>query len=256
MLSPEPPADPVEPTPRRSRLTWGVLVPVVTAGAGIMFAMSFLSAQGNDLRSDRDLPQLILERNEQVLEKATALDVLQGEVDALSKASAPSDQRIGLLTKKAESIAAAAAATKIAGPALTVSLSDAKLESGEIPEGFNADDVVVHQQDVQAVVNALWGAGAEGMMIQDQRVISTSAVRCVGNTLILQGRVYSPPYVITAVGDVEKLERALDSDPVIDIYKDYVDAVGLGYEVQQQASVELPAYSGSVDLEYATALSQ
>ena len=29
--------------------------------------------------------------------------------------------------------------------------------------------------------------------LQDQRVISTSAVRRVGNTLILQGRVYSPP---------------------------------------------------------------
>ena len=44
------------------------------------------------------------------------------------------------------------------------------------------------------MVNALWAGGAEAMQIMDQRVISTSAVRCVGNTLILQGRVYSPPY--------------------------------------------------------------
>ena len=38
-------------------------------------------------------------------------------------------------------------------------------------------------------------------MIQDQRIIATSAVQCVGNTLLLQGRVYSPPYVIKAIGD-------------------------------------------------------
>lgn len=89
-------------------------------------------------------------------------------------------------------------------------LSDART-GGRIPDGYTVDDVVVHQQDVQAVVNALWAAGAEAMTIQDQRVIATSAVRCVGNTLILQGRVYSPPYVITAIGDIGSLRSGLDS---------------------------------------------
>jgi uncharacterized protein YlxW (UPF0749 family) len=254
MSSVEQPSEADEQQGTRARLSWRLLVPVVTAGAGLMFAMSFSAAQGSDLRSERDLPALILERNEQVGEKVLALDHLQREVDVLSKASAPSDDRVTALTKLAEQTAAAAAGTKLTGPALTVSLTDAQLDAGELPEGFSPDDVVVHQQDVQAVVNALWSAGADGMMIQDQRVISTSAVRCVGNTLILQGRVYAPPYVITAVGDVDKMQDALDSDPTIEIYKQYVDAVGLGYEVQQHASVELPAYSGSVDLEYAKAV--
>ena len=54
------------------------------------------------------------------------------------------------------------------------------------------------------MVNALWQGGARGIQVMDQRLISTSAVRCVGNTLILQGRVYSPPYRITAVGDPDE----------------------------------------------------
>ena len=54
------------------------------------------------------------------------------------------------------------------------------------------DDLVVHQQDVQSVVNALWAGGAEAMMIMDQRVVNTSAVRCIGNTLLLQGRRTRP----------------------------------------------------------------
>ena len=238
----------------RVRLSWRLLVPLVTAGAGLMFAMSFSAAKGSDLRSDRDLTALILERNDVVAEQARVLDELQAEVDVLSKASAPSDDRVATLTALAERVATSAAATPLVGPALTVSLTDAQLGPGELPEGFTPDDVVVHQQDVQAVVNALWSAGADGMMIQDQRVISTSAVRCVGNTLILQGRVYSPPYTITAIGDIEQLQAALDADPTIEIYKQYVDAVGLGYEVEQHRSVELPAYSGSVDLAYAQAL--
>ncbi len=59
---------------------------------------------------------------------------------------------------------------------------------------MSPDDLVVHQQDVQAVVNALWAGGADAVQVMDQRLLSTSAVRCVGNTLLLNGRVYSPPY--------------------------------------------------------------
>jgi uncharacterized protein YlxW (UPF0749 family) len=253
MSSVEPP--PVEDEQRgsRARLSWKLLVPLVTAGAGLMFAMSFSAAQGSDLRSDRDLTQLILERNEHVAEEATVLDRLHREVDVLSQTASPSDERVAALTKAADALATSAAATKLSGPGLTVSLTDAPLEGGKLPDGATPDDVVVHQQDVQAVVNALWAAGADGMMIQDQRIISTSAVRCVGNTLILQGRVYAPPYVITAIGDADTLEAALDADPTIDVYKQWVDYVGLGYDVQRRGSVDLPAFSGSVDLEYAKA---
>ena len=238
----------------RPRLTWRLVVPVVTAAAGVMFAMSFQAAQGSDLRADRDLPQLIMDGDAQVAVKAAQLDALQREVDALSQASAPSDERLASLTKRADALAQTAATTKVRGTAIEVALDDARRTVDSLPDGFTADDIVVHQQDVQAVVNALWASGAEAMMIQDQRVISTSAVRCVGNTLILQGRVYAPPYRITAIGDVDRMQRGLDEDAAISIYKQYVDAVGLGWSVQTPGSVEFPAYSGSVDFQYASPL--
>ena len=114
---------------------------------------------------------------------------------------------------------------------------------------------MVHQQDVQGVVNALWRGGAESMQIMDQRVVSTSAVRCVGNTLILQGRVYSPPFTITAIGDQEDLQAALDEDPAVSVYKQYVDAVGLGYEVEHDDETELPPFDGRTTLDHARPLS-
>ena len=66
------------------------------------------------------------------------------------------------------------------------------------------------------MVNALWQGGAQGIKVMDQRLISTSAVRCVGNTLILQGRVYSPPYKITGgrrPGEAAAGARGLPGDP-------------------------------------------
>ena len=120
-----------------------------------------------------------------------------------------------------------------------------------LPEGTSPDDLVVHQQDVQAVVNALWAGGAEAMQIMDQRVISTSAVRCVGNTLILQGRVYSPPYEITAIGDPDRLYEALDAAPRGATYRYYVDTYGLVYETRAAAQTTLPGYDGSLELMHA-----
>ncbi|GAA6525905.1 DUF881 domain-containing protein [Intrasporangium sp. DVR] len=236
----------------RPRLGWRFLVPLVTAAAGLMFAMSFQAAQGDDLRADRDLPSLIIEGNARNEEKAKELDLIQQEVDALTRASGPKDSRLDALNHESEEIAGAAAATPVRGPAVEVVLDDSSLRLDQLPSRFTADDIVVHQQDVQAVVNALWASGAEAMMIQDQRVISTSAVRCVGNTLILQGRVYAPPYRIEAIGDVDALLQGLDADPTIHTYLDYVQAVGLGWEVNTHREAEFPAYSGSVDLDHAT----
>ena len=63
----------------------------------------------------------------------------------------------------------------------------------------NINDYVVHQEDVEAVVNALWAGGAESMMIMDQRVLFNSAVICQGNVLLLQGKKYSPPFTVSAI---------------------------------------------------------
>ena len=88
-------------------------------------------------------------------------------------------------------------------------------------------------------------------MLQDQRVISTSAVRCVGNTLILQGRVYSPPYVIQAIGDLSTLRAALDKSESVAIYRQYAQLLGLGYDVSSKDHATFPEYAGGLSLLYA-----
>ena len=233
---------------------WSALVPLVAVGAGLMFATSAATAKGTDLRSSAaDLPGLIRKETRENSRQAETVRELRAQVDRLSAQQAPGDLRVTQLTKQADALELAAGTHAVRGPTVQVTLTDAKNVPSTLPEGVTVDDYVVHQQDVQAVVNALWQGGAEAMMLMDQRVISTSAVRCVGNTLILQGRVYSPPYVITAMGDPTALKAALDASPTVGIYRQWVGAVGLGYDVRVRADQTFPEYAGSINLQLAEA---
>ncbi|MCK9893200.1 DUF881 domain-containing protein [Frankia sp. AgB32] len=152
-----------------------------------------------------------------------------------------------------EELAGPAGRAAVHGPAVTVELNDAPPASrrGPFPPGVRApapDDLVVHQQDVQAVVNALWAGGAEAMTIMDRRVTAQTAVRCVGNTLLLHGEVFSPPFRITAIGGIAALRTRLGDDPQVRIYQQYVAAYGLGYRVTEVADARLPAYDGPLTL--------
>ncbi|MFH0243374.1 DUF881 domain-containing protein [Streptomyces sp. HK10] len=234
-------------------------VRLATAGvfalAGFLFWISFNTAQGTDLRTDDSmlrLSDLIEDRSYDIEALNDSVGALRREVDALARRDSggtESEKRVF------EELERTAGTRKLSGSGLTVTLDDAPPDATArmpgIPEP-QPNDLVVHQQDLQAVVNALWAGGAEGMKVMDQRLISTSAVRCVGNTLILQGRLYSPPYTVTAVGDPGRMREALDAAPAVRNYREYVDAYGLDWSVDEHDEVTLPGYSGAVDLTRST----
>jgi len=149
-------------------------------------------------------------------------------------------------------VSVAAGLAAMSGPGLTVELDDAPSETIE-SSGVKPDFLVVHQQDIQAVANAMWAGGAEAMTIQGQRVISTTGIKCVGNTVVLHGIPYSPPYVITAVGDPASMLTSINESPYIDIYMDYVEdpRYQLGWDVLLHDEVRLPGYDGSLELGHA-----
>lgn len=236
------------------RTPWTYLVTAVTVSAGLLFGISASASKGTDLRpGQRDLAEVVSDAGRRVATQADTAKTLQNEVDQLSKGG--TGTTAAGLAAKADALAPAAGFTPVKGNTVTVTLDDSKRDPSTLPAGGNLNWMVVHQQDVQSVVNALWAGGATAMMLMDQRVISTSAVRCVGNTLILQGRVYSPPFKITAMGNVDSLKLALENDRDVSNYRSYVDLVGLGYDVKTATDVTFPAFVGATKLRYATAVS-
>jgi uncharacterized protein YlxW (UPF0749 family) len=242
---------------RRRRLSaWGALVPVVALAAGLLFATSGRTAQGTDLRAGEitELSELIGQRNAVIARQADQLSQLQRQVQRLTEQAATRDGAVAAAQATGDAGALSAALVPLTGPGIVITLNDAPSRpDGSLPVNARADDLVIHQSDVQAVVNAVWAAAADGVAVMDQRLIATSAVRCVGNTLLLQGRTYSPPFEITAIADASAVRAQLAVSPQVAVFQQAVDAFGLTFEIRERPEVSLPAYDGPLDLEYASA---
>ena len=235
---------------------WTALVPVVALAAGLLFATSGRTAQGTDLRAGEvtELSELIAQRETAIAQQADQLSDLQQRVERLTDQAATRDGAVAAAQSSGDAGALSAALVPLTGPGVVITLDDAPARSdGSLPTNARPDDLVIHQSDVQAVVNAVWAAASDGVAVMDQRLIATSAVRCVGNTLLLQGRTYSPPFVVTAIGDAAAIRAQLDVSPQVAVFVQAVEDFGLTFSVRERPQVTVPAYDGPLDLQYAAA---
>ena len=233
----------------RQRRASHLVAALASALIGLLIVTSYLTARANGQigpERQNDLRGLVQEQADRNKDLQRRQAQLQGEVNALSNTAGNAQTKA--LQKRAAELGNLVGLSPLSAPGLRVVLDDAP--RAVHPDSVDVDALVVHQQDIQAVVNALWAGGARGVSIQGQRLISTSAVRCVGNSVVVEGVPYPPPYVIEAVGDQVALERALSESPAITIYQQYVTAYGLGYSVTRDV-VKLPGYTGPIALSYA-----
>lgn len=214
--------------------------------AGLLFTANARLAKDNEGRHPDNLAELVQVETKRVEELQDEVDDLREEVEGLADQQASGS--VSLDPVLAEQTGMAAGSAPVRGAGLVVELDDAPI--GQYGPDIHPDNLVVHQQDLEAVINALWAGGAEAMTLQDQRVLSTTAFRCVGNVLSLHGRVYSPPYRVQAIGDPERLRAALDESEQIATYREWVDVVGLGWSVAGADDLRLPG--GSRELVYAS----
>lgn len=223
-------------------------VALVLALSGALFAANAKFARASGDRHPQDLRELAQVETERVARLSTEVDSLRAVVDDLTAA-----QNAGLpVGEPSTGYLVEGGVLPVTGPGVTVRLEDAPADSPR-REDADLDALLVHQQDLQAVINALWAGGAEAMSLMDQRVISTSAFQCVGNVLKLHGRVYSPPYVVRAIGNPDDLRDGLDASPAVQLYVRDAAEVGLGWSVTDaDEPLELDAYSGATELSAAT----
>ena len=225
-----------------------VSIAVVGVIAGLLFAINAALFRSSGDREAQNLSDLVQEEEVRVGQITQDVEAIRADVDRLVEAaSAGEPPSEGGMTG---ATAVAAGRVAVAGPGVVVKLWDAPTSNA--PPGARPDDLLVHQQDVEAVVNALWAGGAEAMTIQGQRVTSKTAVRCVGNVLLLHRATYSPPYEIAAIGDSPELLDSLYSSPGVEVYLEYVEAVGLGWSAVRASALDMPAADSITGLSYAT----
>lgn len=170
---------------------------------------------------------------------------LRARVELLGSSAAARQQASADIEEALEILGRQAGLAPMSGRGVVVSLSDSDLV--ESPSG-NVNDLVIHSEDVRAVVNALWRAGAEAMSVNGQRLVGTSAVVCVGNTLLVNGTVHSPPYVVTAIG----AERSrFDTDPLMRRLRREAVAFRLGFSAESASDLVVAGFEGAVAFKHA-----
>ena len=214
-------------------LTSGIIVLVVTAVAGTLFGISAANARSRGAAAELTLTGLVAEQQRVVEQLEEDTERLRSENTLLLGQEFP---------ESAEVVASLDNRGELVGPGLTVSLDDSPPDF-KLDESTNVNVAVVHQQDVDAVMNALWEGGAEAMSVQDVRITSTTPVRCVGNVILVGSTSFAPPYRVTAIGDVSGMLRALDTDPAVGLYREDAARYGLGWRVQTTDRVTIPAAS-------------
>ena len=243
------------PGHRRYAGRWRAGTILAFALCGGLFVVSAQSSHGTDLRPGRYTDMAGLVRQEK--HDYQALEVrrtrLEREVAGLTEQV--DSKRVDEAKAKVGKLSPAAGFTEVRGAGVTVTLSDAP---AEVINESTQDNrlLVVHQQDIQAVVNAMWAGGAQAITIQGQRVISTTGIKCQGNAVQLQGLPYSQPYVISAVGPVDDLTNSLLHDDYLEIYREdaAIPDVSVGWDLQTRTQLVAPAYTGLSDLSYAKPL--
>ena len=239
----------------RRRNLWRIGTPVVVLMCGSLFVVSAANSGGTDLRPGRytDLASLVKDENDQYEALRSQVASLNTQVGVLT--ATMNDRDVERAHRRVERLEDPAGLVARQGPGVSITLSDAPEDLINSTTG-DVNRLLVHQQDIQAVVNALWKGGATAVTIAGQRVVSTTGIRCEGNSVQLQGVPYPQPYVIEAVGDQGSLLTAIEEDSYVSAYReDAADpSVSVGWELELEDSVTAPAYDGLRDLTYAEPL--
>jgi uncharacterized protein YlxW (UPF0749 family) len=218
----------------------------------ICFTLGFLIAvQVRALNSSPIAPthrvSVLIDRlasaQEEIRHLRQEVDRLRAQLSGYEKAMAEGKTATERLMGELHRLRVLAGLTKVRGPGIIVRVADAP----NPPPGLPSEGIV-HDSDLLMLVNELRNAGAEAVAINDQRVVATTAIRCVGTLITVNGVTVSPPYEIVAIGDPDKLTKALTMPGGI---VDGLKQMGIVVQVTRYPEVIIPSLGATPPLRFA-----
>ncbi len=188
-------------------------------------------------------------RREQTDLKGQLAD-LRGRLDEVQRAAAVQSGTLGELSSQIDDLKARAGLTAVVGEGVSVVLDDAK--SPATTRQQDLEKSICHSTDITDIVNAGWKGGAEAIAINDERMVGTSSVYCVGSTIMVNGTLMSPPFSVLMIGPQASLMRVFDDPSELRDIKQRNEIHGLGFRVTRQREVRVTGFTGSLAARYAT----
>jgi len=192
---------------------------------------------------------------EQNVRQQQVIKDLQEQVRTYEGSISDNTRAVRILKKEFEEFKLLAGLSPVEGPGVRVTLSDSPETrlpdlSPEEEKGY-----LIHDQDLYSLLNELKAAGAEALAISGadrrnlQRIVATTAIRCVGPSAVVNGTPLSAPYTILAIGNAADMRAALEMP------QGYVETRGLDVlkmiRIEEATSLVLPAFTGSFSPKHA-----
>lgn len=164
-----------------------------------------------------------------------------GELEAQDPGAAESLRR---LYADLEAARIAAGLIAVSGRGLAFRLEDGT----QVGAGL---DALVTARDVRVLVEELWLAGAQGIAVNGERVVGSTAVLDIGGSILVNSAYLAPPYTVSVIGPADLYDRLRASVGFVGFVQGRIEPAGLRLSVAELDSVDLPAFAGTVGLRYA-----
>ena len=139
---------------------------------------------------------------------------------------------------------------EISGEGFTIELDDSPFIDRE---NINAEEEgLIYASDIRDIVNLLRTHNVEGLAINDQRIIATSSISSVGNTLLINNSNLAPPFTIKTIGDYDSFLIRLKDPAVLTDFQERVKINGVQFAVTKAPYLVLPIYNGQLRLKFMT----
>ncbi len=211
--------------------------------------------KNNSLQSDRakrndDLQNQLINANKEIIDLKLENMQLTTDIEAYRSEAAKSSDGSNALKKELDNARMMAGLTDVSGSGVTVTIADSKAPS---PSDEDNSAYIVHDSDLRDIVNELCAAGAEAVSINSERIVSTSSIRCVGNTILVNNKRCAPPFEIKAIGDSSTLESGLNiRGGVIDVLRLYKIEVN----VTKMSKINIGKFGGTLGFRHAETVTE
>lgn len=188
----------------------------------------------NELRDD------VLKWKEKYDKKYAELENLEKQLETERQKSTSNDSSSIQKQEELQTIDTYLGLTDVTGEGIIITLKD------NTTSKFGTADDIVHYSDIREIVNELKNAGAEAISINDQRVVPTTSISCIGTVIQVNDQKVGVPFVIKAIGNQTALWGALTRPGgFLDFLDDYVIV-----ETKRSNNISIQKYDGVLTDKY------
>lgn len=235
----------------RSRLTHSLVLLLPAVLFGLLVSIQWRTqSERNELTVRYNTPLLDAAKtlqNEQNTLKIQ-LSELRAQLDQIQTSAATQGGEAKDLQARIDELKFVAGLNERAGDGVIITLDDAR---GAVA-AKDIEKSICHNTDLTDIVNQAWRGGADAIAVNDERIVGSSSIYCVGSTIMVNGTLMSPPFSVVVIGPQNELLATYDDPTQLRDIKQRRDVYGLGFHVSRASGLHVPPYRGALNVRYAT----